>query len=189
MLKATFEEAILKIPKSGEVWCEGARIALSNHSCNKYYDINQATKYLEFAIQFTPQYGDSFLELLRASKLISASETTRIESRIRIKNLLRQAKQSCLHCEPNYGVMWFYFKNSLSDSAAEIWENADKQLSEEMKEFNPREICWLGCKRLIRVFSGQERPSISERMKIVYGFEQEQETENKKNKKKVDTYC
>lgn len=61
----TFIKSLHEIPKSGEVWCEGARLHMSKHTNNRYYDLEKAKKYLEFAIQFTPQYGDSFLELLR----------------------------------------------------------------------------------------------------------------------------
>lgn len=61
----TFKQALNEIPKSGEVWCEGAKIAMSNHPQNQFYNLEEAEKYLQFAVQFTPQYGDSFLELLR----------------------------------------------------------------------------------------------------------------------------
>lgn len=62
-----FLQANRKIPKSGEVWCEGARL-LSSPLSHKF-DLNEAEKYLNFAIQFTPQYGDSFLELYRIYKI------------------------------------------------------------------------------------------------------------------------
>ena len=54
-----FKLALQEVPKSGEVWCEGARIFLINR------DYVKAEKFLEFAIHFTPQYGDSFVEYLR----------------------------------------------------------------------------------------------------------------------------
>jgi uncharacterized protein HemY len=41
--------ALNEVPKSGEVWCEGARICLR---CGKWED---AKEYLNFAIRFTPQ--------------------------------------------------------------------------------------------------------------------------------------
>jgi len=59
-----------EIPKSGEVWCEGARLAMTNHPENRHSNLTQALKYLEFAIQFTPQYGDSFLEVIRVCHLM-----------------------------------------------------------------------------------------------------------------------
>lgn len=56
-------QALKEVPKSGEVWCEGARIHLNPLS--KAFDLDTAGKYLGFAVQFTPQYGDSFMECLR----------------------------------------------------------------------------------------------------------------------------
>jgi la-related protein 1 len=61
----TFNKALKEIPKSGEVWCEGARLALSSDPSNRHFNFSKAENYLRFAIQFTPQYGDSFLECLR----------------------------------------------------------------------------------------------------------------------------
>lgn len=60
---SVFLQANRKIPKSGEVWCEGARLLMSPVSHK--FDLDKAEKYLNFAIQFTPQYGDSFLELYK----------------------------------------------------------------------------------------------------------------------------
>ena len=68
-----------------------------------------AKKYLEFAIQFTPQYGDSFWEMLKLSMMLPQSEQT--------QELHNQVRQYCIHAEPNYGVLWFYFKSSILDNA------------------------------------------------------------------------
>jgi len=48
----TFVRALNEIPKSGEVWCEGARLLLNSDS--PFFDVEKAERYLEFAIQFTP---------------------------------------------------------------------------------------------------------------------------------------
>ena len=55
--------AAMRCSKSGEVWCEGARILLNPFSPT--FDLNAAANNLTFAARFTPQYGDSFLEHLR----------------------------------------------------------------------------------------------------------------------------
>lgn len=78
---------------------------MSNHPGNKYYDLQKAKKYLEFAIYFTPQYGDSFLEMLRLCLISGDLET------------LNSVRQYCIHAEPNYGALWFYYKNSYLDNA------------------------------------------------------------------------
>lgn len=51
-----------------QVWCEGARTHLNPTS--PAFDLALAAKYSEFAIQFTPQYGDSFMECLRLQLLV-----------------------------------------------------------------------------------------------------------------------
>ncbi|KAL7468626.1 hypothetical protein ACHAXS_008867 [Conticribra weissflogii] len=56
-------KALQAVPKSGEVWCEGARIYLNPFSPT--FDLNAALRHLTFAARFTPQYGDSFLEHIR----------------------------------------------------------------------------------------------------------------------------
>jgi hypothetical protein len=33
------------------------------------------------------------------------------------EELREQTRQYCIHAEPNYGVLWFYFKNSILDNA------------------------------------------------------------------------
>jgi len=38
---------------------------MAKHPNNTFYDLDKAQDYLEFALQFTPQYGDSFLEMMR----------------------------------------------------------------------------------------------------------------------------
>jgi hypothetical protein len=61
--------AIQEVPKSGEVWCEGARCHMNPLHLNSF-DLSSAQKFLSFAVQFTPQYGDTFLELLRLEMLL-----------------------------------------------------------------------------------------------------------------------
>jgi len=59
----TLRLALNAVPKSGEVWCEGARIHLNPFS--RTFDLPSARRQLAFATKFTPQYGDGFLESLR----------------------------------------------------------------------------------------------------------------------------
>eukprot|EP00747_Dinoflagellata_sp_TGD_P103644 gnl/TRDRNA2_/TRDRNA2_169021_c0_seq2.p1 gnl/TRDRNA2_/TRDRNA2_169021_c0~~gnl/TRDRNA2_/TRDRNA2_169021_c0_seq2.p1 ORF type:complete len:801 (-),score=144.78 gnl/TRDRNA2_/TRDRNA2_169021_c0_seq2:122-2524(-) len=64
----TFHKAVEEVPKSGEVWCEGARIFMN--PLGQHFNLDHAHKCLEFAVHLTPQYGDSFLELLRLRFLL-----------------------------------------------------------------------------------------------------------------------
>lgn len=56
--------AIAEVPKSGEVWCEQGRCRL-NPLLLEEFDLGLAQQSFAFAIQFTPQYGDTFIECLR----------------------------------------------------------------------------------------------------------------------------
>ena len=64
---SVLETAVTAVPKSGEVWCEVARMFL-NPLCPTFHPAS-ARKYLNYGIKFTPQYGDSFLETLRLDLL------------------------------------------------------------------------------------------------------------------------
>ncbi len=57
-------KSLLEVPKSGEVWCEGARCAM-NPLVRYSFDLSSAQRNLNFAIQFTPQYGDTFVEYMK----------------------------------------------------------------------------------------------------------------------------
>ena len=50
---SAFQQALLEVPKSGEVWCEGARLCLNPFS--PCFDLDAARIFLDFAIEFTPQ--------------------------------------------------------------------------------------------------------------------------------------
>ena len=66
-----FRLALQRAPKSGEVWCEGARLHLNPLS--RHFHLATAKEYLDYALRFTPQYGDSFIELLRLQLLFEAN--------------------------------------------------------------------------------------------------------------------
>lgn len=42
------ERALREVPKSGEVWCEAARVALAVNSC--FFDLELARTYLEVCV-------------------------------------------------------------------------------------------------------------------------------------------
>jgi len=39
---------------------------------------------------------------------------------------LSELRQTCIHSEPNYGVLWFYFKHSNLENASDVLERAEK---------------------------------------------------------------
>jgi len=124
-----FRDALTNVPKSGEVWCEGARIALHQGL------LDSARKYLDFAIQFTPQYGDSFIEHLRLEML--CLQTDDLEATLEkpeTKSALDKLELQCLNAEPTYGVCWTYCKEHPLDSARQCLRNAKRQLLAMAKE-------------------------------------------------------
>ncbi|CAJ1385642.1 unnamed protein product [Effrenium voratum] len=73
----TFKKAAQEVAKSGEVWCEGARIFMN--PLGPHFNLQRAGKCLEFAVHLTPQYGDSFLELFRLRFLLELRSWIRAE--------------------------------------------------------------------------------------------------------------
>lgn len=63
-----FQKAANEVPKSGEVWCEGARVYMN--PLGPHFNLARARRCLEVAVHLTPQYGDSFLEMLRLRFLL-----------------------------------------------------------------------------------------------------------------------
>lgn len=114
----SFLLALQEVPKSGEVWCEGARLKMNPFT--PHYDLDKAEEFLKYAIQFTPQYGDSFIELLRLYLLTGQFE--------KIGGLKRQ----CVNADPNYGMLWFYCKRNALETAHDVWKRAKKLLLEEL---------------------------------------------------------
>lgn len=66
---SVLSRALQVVPKSGEVWCEGARLLLNPLSA-RCFDPARALQFLSFAVMFTPQYGDSFVECVRLEMLL-----------------------------------------------------------------------------------------------------------------------
>ena len=60
-----FRKALHHVAKSGEVWCEGARLFLNPSS--RLFHPQNAAKCLNYALFFTPQYGDTIIEVRLAS--------------------------------------------------------------------------------------------------------------------------
>jgi tetratricopeptide (TPR) repeat protein len=133
-----FREALDEVPKSGEVWCEGARIRLN--PLTSKFNLEKARKYLDFAIKFTPQYGDSFIEYLRLelltrgpyddSQLVLESGESRP-----FDNNHYDIEQLCVNADPNYGPLWFHCKENVLDSTRQVLRRAKKLLMAELLEY------------------------------------------------------
>eukprot|EP01125_Pyxidicula_operculata_P020859 TRINITY_DN7835_c0_g1_i2.p1 TRINITY_DN7835_c0_g1~~TRINITY_DN7835_c0_g1_i2.p1 ORF type:complete len:910 (+),score=161.15 TRINITY_DN7835_c0_g1_i2:140-2869(+) len=145
-----FRRALNNVPKSGEVWCEGARIALHQGQ------LEQARKYLDFAIQFTPQYGDSFIEQMRLELLCHIKNNHKLDSP-EVKASLDKLELACLNAEPTYGVCWTYCKQDSLDSARQTLRNAKARLMElvELRSKSPQTTTKMSSleKQLCHVYS------------------------------------
>jgi tetratricopeptide (TPR) repeat protein len=107
------EEATRQCPKSGEVWCEAARLAIANR------EFSLARRYLEYSTHFTPQLGDSLVEWLRLEMLeqnviagTTASDRSIKDQMTALYGTVGRADLS----PPNYGMVWTFCKNLPLDS-------------------------------------------------------------------------
>lgn len=74
---------------------------------------------------------------------------------------LLRLRQLCVHAEPNYGLLWFFYKNSITDNAYDIWERAlaewkaTAKTAQQVKQVDQeRTERWLGSPRLVRLLRG-----------------------------------
>ena len=142
--KKVFNEALNEVPKSGEVWCEGARLALHAGL------LNDARRYLSFAVELTSQYGDTTIEFLRLKLLEDAEEKRRqidatlppsssssllppkiVDPSIFLSldfNQKDRLAQLCTYADPNYGPLWSYCKNFAHDPSITTMASAHNLL-------------------------------------------------------------
>jgi tetratricopeptide (TPR) repeat protein len=114
-----FKKALLEVPKSGEVWTEGARLYLNPLS--RRLDFAKARTFLDFAVQFTPQYGDSFLEVIRLELLVNGLDWE-----------CAAAERACVNADPNYGALWFCCKAAPLMGTREVFRNAKAMIADEL---------------------------------------------------------
>ena len=112
-------KAINSVPKSGEVWCEAARIALN--PLTEYFNLASAKKYLEFAYRFTPQHGDSLIEMLRIEVLEKGpySDFTEI-------------KKKFMCSEGNYGLLFIFIRHLDERPLTEVFNDALREVQADI---------------------------------------------------------
>ena len=165
----SFLQALQEVPKSGEVWCEGARLRLNPFTPN--FNLPLAETYLQYAIQFTPQYGDSFIELMRLYYL-----TNQLHK-------LKTLKLNCINSDPNYGTLWLFCRKTGFDSTKDVWKTAKKLVLEDLSTFGvfyshqvPRpdlmSKMWAGLSHVWRVYEGRDLLTPESRWRLIYGSEQ-----------------
>lgn len=149
-----FRRALREVPKSGEVWCEGARIYI------KQGKHAEARDCLAFAAQFTPQYGDSFIEYLHNE----LAENGKFSDPCPLE-------QICVNAEPNYGPLWLYCKRHPLDSPRQVLRNARQVLFKALVlETNSVDHARLS--DVNQMYFASKALSDSDRMKLVFGSDQ-----------------
>ena len=125
-----------------------------------YFNLRRASQYLDFAIQFTPQYGDSFLEKMRLLLLldmrsllasyvpekesnstpmnyilstVSKLKLLSLTNTSRSKQKYDDLRRTCVNADPNYGVLWFFSKLVPFDSAQQVLETSKGVLQLELQ--------------------------------------------------------
>jgi len=147
-----FKRALHEVPKSGEVWCEGARVLI----CQGKYQ--EARECLSYAAQFTPQYGDTFIECLRNE----LAETGTFADPCPLE-------QACVNAEPNYGPLWLACKRHPLDSPRQVLRNARTMLYDALvlhKDTSPFTTRFLDVNEMYHACRSLPDP---ERLKLVYG--------------------
>ena len=112
-------EAINAVPKSGEVWCEAARIALNPLS--EYFNLEAANQYLEFAYRFTPQHGDTLIELVRVKILKEGpmADMTEIEKRF-------------ISSEGNNGMLYIFLRQMDDRPPRDVFRDAVREVAKDV---------------------------------------------------------
>ena len=114
------KSSIQSVPKSGEVWCEAARIVLN--PLTEYFNTESARQYLDFAYRFTPQHGDTLIELLRVELLEKGFGTD-----------LSLIRQKFISSEGNYGQLFLFIKHLNERSMNDVFDDAVKEVKEDLK--------------------------------------------------------
>lgn len=89
------------------------------------FNLQEARRYLDFAVQFTPQYGDSFIEYMRLCMLESGSTRQ-----------LDDLRHLCANADPNYGALWCHCKKEALDDAGQVLDYACAMLQEELQSMS-----------------------------------------------------
>lgn len=114
-------ESMNAAPKSGEVWCEAARIALN--PMTEYFSTEAARQYLEFAYRFTPQHGDTLVEMLRMELLERGPNAD-----------LSAVRQRFITSESNYGQLFLFVRGLEERPMSDVFANAVQLVREDLAE-------------------------------------------------------
>ena len=113
------EEGLRAIPKSGELYCELARFYLNPLS--SLFNLDTASELLQKALKLTPQYGDTYIEMLRCT-ILKEGFTANTEI----------FEQQCHFAQKaSYGMLWdecAIFPSSIKEKLADAKEKLKTHL-------------------------------------------------------------
>jgi la-related protein 1 len=112
-------KAIEAVPKSGEVWCEAARIALN--PLTEYFNLTSAKTYLDFAYRFTPQHGETLIEMVRLGVLEKGPNGDFSEIRKRF-----------MCSEGNYGMLFVFIRQFADRPLTDVFRDAVRRVQEDV---------------------------------------------------------
>jgi hypothetical protein len=118
---AALRNAVRAVPKSGEVWCEAARVCLNPLS--RYFNLAAARRYLEFAHRFTPQHGDSLIEMLRVEMLEKGINGDFLALRNRF-----------VSSEENYGLAFMVIRGVVERPLTDVFQDAVREVRRDVTE-------------------------------------------------------
>jgi hypothetical protein len=108
--------------------------------------MGNARRFLDFALEFTPQYGDSFVEYLRLELLQNGPHAD-----------LAQLEQVVLTSTPNYGVLWNFCKTHSLETPIQILNNGRRWLL-SLRPYDPTmDLCFYLSSRNVQSFSNEEK--------------------------------
>ncbi|OHT00611.1 hypothetical protein TRFO_32731 [Tritrichomonas foetus] len=116
---SVLKSAIQAVPKSGEVWCEAARIALN--PLTKFFNIQCAKQFLEFAYRFTPQHGDSLIEMIRVEILEKGQSAN-----------FAEIEKKFISSEGNYGLLFIYIKKLTDRPLTDVFADAVREVRSDV---------------------------------------------------------
>lgn len=122
-LISLFKDAIKQMPRSAEIVCEYARFFMN--PCLSNFDLDQAWNLLQASIERAPEYGDSYIEMIRLKLMREGNEAD-----------LSEIRQKCYVNNPNFGQLWSMSKRFPLMNQLEIFDQATKMVKEELSNFN-----------------------------------------------------
>jgi len=136
------KSSLKEVPKSGECWCEGARLYLNPF--HPSFSVEKAAAFLQFAKVFTPQFGDSFLELIRVAYLSQLVELVKakdggLPTRAQVLECLQATDLepllfALLNSDPNYGSLWFRTRFHPHETPKQVFKHAQERVWNDLFE-------------------------------------------------------